>query len=56
MFIFTDLIIIEIVDEILALLTPELLTLIAYFVGAVVIGFTLLAGSMYVASYFGEVF
>jgi hypothetical protein len=43
-------------DELLALLTPELLTLIAYIVGALVIGATLLAGSMYVASYFGEVF
>jgi hypothetical protein len=35
-------------DELLAILTPEVLTLIAYVVGAGIIGFTIIAGVLYV--------
>jgi hypothetical protein len=40
-------------SEILALLTPEVLTLLAYFIGALLIGAMILVGSLYVASWFG---
>jgi hypothetical protein len=43
-------------DQILAALTPDVLTDLAYLVGAFVIGATTIAGVFFVADYFGRWF
>ncbi len=40
-------------QEILAIFTPDVLNLIAWLVGAFLLGTTTLAGSLYVALWFG---
>lgn len=43
-------------DEILAALTPDMLILLAYLVGAFVFGGTILAGMFFIADLFGRWF
>ena len=43
-------------DQILAVLTPDVLTLLAWLVGAFVIGATTITGMLFVADYFGRWF
>jgi hypothetical protein len=44
------------VEEILAALTPDLLNVLAWLVGALVIGGTVLAGMLFLSDYFGRWF
>jgi hypothetical protein len=43
-------------DQILAMLTPDVLVLLAYLVGAFIIGAMELTGMFFVADYFGRWF
>jgi hypothetical protein len=40
--------------EILAVLTPDVLVLLAYLIGSLVIGATVIVGMLFLADYFGR--